>query len=102
MPKKDKLDEILEGYYRWIVDAIDPTIHGTGKAPLLNPTDTKQAIQKDYIEKSRVVEAIGTEENTHWSACNNHGDKSNYECVCGREERNKFRKQLKTQLGLEE
>lgn len=48
----------------------------------------------DRVEK----EVIGSDENTHWGACNNHGDKSNYRCVCGKERQNNLRAEQRTRL----
>lgn len=48
--------------------------------------------------KALMLELIGEDENTHWGACNNHGDKSNYKCVCGKESRNKLRAELRQKV----
>ena len=48
--------------------------------------------------KQALEDWIGDDENTHWGACNNHGDKSNYKCVCGKEDRNKLRASLRASL----
>lgn len=61
-----ELDTIAEGLYRWTIDCVNQSIElspdglqqpilGTGKAPLLSPSETKEAlttyINKYYIRK---------------------------------------------------
>jgi hypothetical protein len=63
----NKLDEIAEGYYRWIIDAVNHAIEasnqkgeqvqpivGTGNAPLLSPDEFKAALQAAYISREEV------------------------------------------------
>jgi hypothetical protein len=62
----DELDEICEGYYRWIMDTITdahglPRVLGTGKSRPLSPSELKVAINRLYIKRSEANKRVASD-----------------------------------------
>jgi hypothetical protein len=55
---------------------------------------------EDFLPKTDVLKAIGGQQNTHWGACNNHGNPSKLKCVCPVEDRNTLRLEILEALGM--
>ena len=56
--KQDEAELIVEGVYRWTMQAARPDVLGTGKAKLLSPTEAREAILAHYIPKQALAAAL--------------------------------------------
>jgi len=74
-----------------------------GKAPTIEEaTEAILALinqkEKELLEKVEALDSL-REQNTHWSACNNHGKgRPNYKCVCPAEPQNELRTEIKDRI----
>ena len=56
--KQDEAELIVEGVYRWTMQAARPDVLGTGKAKPLSPTEAREAILDLFIPKQALAAAL--------------------------------------------